>query len=167
MDQSRRSGWNAGAPGDTAWDPAPPEHRESPGNGAGPLVLVVEDDADTRTLYGILLQDAGFRFVAARHGEQALIMAGDLQPDVILADIGLPGPGDACSMVRLLKTDPSTCRIPVIGVSGTDPANPQGWADFQTGPRSNRSCPTTSWLYCGPRWGARRRPDRLSDRANA
>jgi CheY-like chemotaxis protein len=123
MDEARRSGWKAGAPGNT-------DGRR--GNAAGPLVLVVEDDADTRALYGILLEDAGFRFVAARHGEQALIMAGDLQPDVILADIGLPGPGDGCWMVRFLKTDPSTSRIPVIGVSGTDPADPQGWADFQT-----------------------------------
>ena len=56
-----------------------------------PLVLIVEDDLSTRTMYREYLQHQGFRVVDAHNGFQALEKARELCPSAVLTDIQVPG----------------------------------------------------------------------------
>jgi signal transduction histidine kinase len=60
---------------------------------AGPrrTVLVVDDDADHRALMRELLEPIGFTVLAAPDGPSALMLAAELQPDLFLLDIAMPG----------------------------------------------------------------------------
>ena len=53
-------------------------------------VLVAEDDADTRALLSMLLEDEGYRVLAAPNGEVALALALDRRVDVVLMDLSMP-----------------------------------------------------------------------------
>jgi signal transduction histidine kinase/CheY-like chemotaxis protein len=54
-------------------------------------VLVVDDDADHRALMRELLEPIGFTVLAAPDGPSALMLAGELKPDLFLLDIAMPG----------------------------------------------------------------------------
>jgi CheY-like chemotaxis protein len=54
-------------------------------------VLVVDDDDDTRELMAAVLGRAGARVTSASTSAEALDAAARLRPDVLLADIGMPG----------------------------------------------------------------------------
>ena len=82
-----------------------------------PLVLIVEDYEDAREMYAEYLQYAGFRVAEARNGMEALQIAQEKLPDVILMDLALPGM-DGWEATRRLKSDERTRRIPVIAVTG-------------------------------------------------
>ena len=86
-----------------------------------PIVLIVEDHEDTREMYHVALQDAGYRVVDAPEARDALSCATDILPDVIVTDIGLIGPLDGVAFAERLRADPRTARIPILAVTGRDP----------------------------------------------
>ena len=86
-----------------------------------PIVLLVEDDADTRDMYHTALECGGCWVVDAPNGIDALADAVELQPDVILTDVGLPGIRDGLGLARTLRQNPKTADIPVLAVTGCDP----------------------------------------------
>ena len=77
-----------------------------------PIILVVEDDPDTRELYETVLSLEGF-WVA-----DALDKAADLQPDVVITDIGLPGGCDGVAFADRLHAQVRTAQIPVVAITG-------------------------------------------------
>ncbi len=81
-----------------------------------PVVLIVDDYPDTCEMYSAYLDLAGFRPLQANDGYQALRLAAEQLPDVILMDLGLPGI-DGFEVTRLLKSDPRTRHIPVIALT--------------------------------------------------
>jgi CheY-like chemotaxis protein len=81
------------------------------------LVLVVDDDRDSRELYSRGLALYGFRVEEVRDGFEALERARSAKPDVIVMDLALPGM-DGCETTRRLKMEPLTRDIPVIAVTG-------------------------------------------------
>jgi len=83
-----------------------------------PIILVVEDDADTRELYETVLTMEGFWVAGAPDADAALDTAADLQPDVIITDIGLPGGSDGVSFAGRLHARERTADIPVLAVTG-------------------------------------------------
>jgi len=96
-----------------------------------PLVLIIDDDVDTREVYGVVLNESGMRTTAASHAQEGLSVARALRPDAILTDIVMPGPLDAFSMARLLRADPGTRHIPVVAVSGHEAATIHAACRFQ------------------------------------
>jgi len=82
-----------------------------------PLVLVVEDYQDARDMYVEYLRFAGFRVAEARNGLEALERAFALVPDVVLMDLALPRM-DGWEATRRLKTDPRTCHVRVVALTG-------------------------------------------------
>ena len=84
---------------------------------AGPLVLIVDDDEDTRDLCATLLGLSGFQTAEAANGVEALSAARALAPACILMDLSLPGI-DGREVARLLRDDARTRAIPVLAVSG-------------------------------------------------
>jgi len=92
------------------------------GRGAGPLVLVVEDDPAAAELLTRQLVAAGYRTEVARTGKEALARARELQPAAITLDIILPEV-DGWEVLTRLKSDETTSAIPVVVVSVVD--NPE------------------------------------------
>jgi DNA-binding response OmpR family regulator len=82
-----------------------------------PKVLIVDDDADIVMMLVQVLQDEGYA-VRAAVGEEALALAADDQPDVILLDIMMPGM-DGVEVCRRLRANPKSARAPVIAMSAS------------------------------------------------
>jgi CheY-like chemotaxis protein len=90
--------------------------------GVEPLVLVVDDYADAREMYAESLLASGFRVAQATNGLEAIALAHELAPAVILMDLSLPGV-DGWEATRRLKADPRTRDIPVVAVTGHSQAS--------------------------------------------
>jgi len=81
-------------------------------NGRG-TILIVEDDEDSRYVYGIVLEDHGFSVAMAPSGDEGLRLARETRPRAILMDVSIPGM-DGWTVTQRLKSDPETMGIPVI-----------------------------------------------------
>jgi CheY-like chemotaxis protein len=79
-------------------------------------VLIVEDNPISLELLTELVQAEGHRVITALSGTEALSLARAELPDLILMDIQLPGL-DGLTAIRILKADPETKEIPVVGIS--------------------------------------------------
>lgn len=84
---------------------------------SSPLVLIVEDDRETRRFYTTVLGAHGFRTEEAHNGYQALEKALEAQPDLILTDIAVPGL-DGIELCRRFRADARTSHIPLLAVTG-------------------------------------------------
>ena len=77
-------------------------------------VLLVDDDADIRTIGAISLEQVGGLEVSmASSGRGCIAVASELQPDVILLDMMMPDL-DGLATLALLREDPKSASIPVI-----------------------------------------------------
>ena len=81
-----------------------------------PLVLIVDDSARNRKLAGDVLRADGFRTLEAGTAAEAIALASEHLPDVILMDLRLPDL-DGTVAARLLRDDPRTARIPVVAMT--------------------------------------------------
>ena len=81
-------------------------------------VLLVEDEPDTRTLLGLLLQRAGAQVSETATAEEALSQMPDFQPHLLLSDIGLPDE-DGYQLIRKLRASPQEAlkQIPAIALT--------------------------------------------------
>jgi|SRR4051794_4223033 two-component system cell cycle response regulator DivK len=82
-----------------------------------PLVLVVEDDPQTRQFYTDAFARDGFATDQAHNGHQAFAKALELTPDLVLTDIAVPGM-DGIELCRKLRGDARTRTVPVLAVTG-------------------------------------------------
>jgi CheY-like chemotaxis protein len=89
------------------------------GQGAqrAPVIVVADDDRDTRELYRACFDMCGFVTAEASTGEEALLAAERLKPDVLLTDLIFPDI-DGLTIARRLKERPSTASIRVILLTG-------------------------------------------------
>jgi two-component system, cell cycle response regulator DivK len=83
-----------------------------------PLILIVEDNGKNRKLLRDVLQVKGYRTVDIDTGEEGIVLARRLEPDLILMDILLPGMDGIETLVRL-RADVNTRDIPVIAVTAS------------------------------------------------
>jgi CheY-like chemotaxis protein len=79
-------------------------------------VLLVEDDGDSRQVYGTVLRHAGYHVLEAMNGSEGILLARQHRPDVIVMDLGLPQV-DGWAATEALKSDPETSHIPVVAVT--------------------------------------------------
>jgi two-component system cell cycle response regulator DivK len=111
------------------------EARVNVENDRQPSVLVVEDEAPTRRVFANFLRRRGFEVLEAEHGEGALLVAKQTEPDVIVLDIQMPVL-DGLTTAELLKLDATTAHIPLIAVTGhpfeggADEARRHGFAAY-------------------------------------
>ena len=85
-----------------------------------PIILLVEDDADTRELYRIAFEMEGFWMAEAPSADEAFEYAQDVMPDAILTDIGLAGEPNGIDFVRRVKALPRMSGIPILAITGRD-----------------------------------------------
>lgn len=78
-----------------------------------PLVLVVDDEADQRELYGQFLRDAGYAVETAPDGATAITRAHQLAPDAIVMDHQMPLV-DGMTATARLRASAVTQAIPIV-----------------------------------------------------
>ena len=77
-------------------------------------VLVAEDHDDTREALRLLLEMQGYEVVAARDGKEALALAFETPPDVVITDYDMPRM-DGASLARELRSQPSRFdQLPIL-----------------------------------------------------
>ena len=94
--------------------PTTPKRLTDPGVTA--TALIVEDDPWSRSLLAELLTEERYAVLQANSGEEALRIAGEQTPDVILLDLALPTKS-GLEVLRELKATTATRDIPVVVVS--------------------------------------------------
>ncbi len=81
-----------------------------------PLILAVDDDEDNLLLLGEVLESMKCSFLTATHGQAALLLAQDCQPDLILLDVMLPD-FNGIEVVQRLRQNQQTKKTPIIAVT--------------------------------------------------
>lgn len=75
------------------------------------LILLVEDNTDTRTVLTSLLGRSGYRIIATKKAAEAKALLGRMRFDILLSDLGLPD-GDGLDIAREAKAvQPHICAI--------------------------------------------------------
>ena len=84
--------------------------------GAGKTVLIVEDNELNMKLFHDLLEAHGYQILQTRDGMEALQIARDHKPDLILMDIQLPEVS-GLQVTKWIKQDTGLRHIPVVAVT--------------------------------------------------
>ena len=80
-------------------------------------VLVVEDDADTAESLRLLLVVCGYHVTVACSGREGISAAREVEPHIVLCDIGLPD-SDGYGVGSMLRQSPYTRAARLIAVTG-------------------------------------------------
>jgi signal transduction histidine kinase len=101
-----------------------------PAAGAGPLrrlgtVLAVDDDAAFAEAFRPVLAELAEHVIQVSSGAAALAAAREHRPDALVLDLQMPGL-DGYGVLDALAADAELSRIPVVVVTGADPAEPAG-----------------------------------------
>ncbi len=104
-------------------------------------ILLVDDDQQVRSMFGMALRKNGYNVIEADSGVSGLAMARQHLPDLILSDIHMPG-GDGSNLLRDIRRDPELKSRQVVLMTGRpDLATPrkgmeEGADDFLVKPVS-------------------------------
>jgi two-component system chemotaxis sensor kinase CheA len=82
-------------------------------------VLVADDAQTTRSAMKGLLEEAGFEVVVAEDGAQALRLAAELTPALVMTDVEMR-PVGGLELARRLKADPALRAVPLVMVTSLD-----------------------------------------------
>lgn len=80
-------------------------------------ILIVDDEAANRRVYGDLLAAEGYAVKTASSGDEAFALAVESPPDLVLSDVSMPD-GDGLSLLSRLRAEKKTTRVPVVLMSG-------------------------------------------------
>lgn len=95
-----------------------PKNVPSQGQPSEPrfLILVVDDSADNVAMISLDLQQQGYRVVTAGNGEDAITVATQMMPNLILMDINLPAL-DGLGATRRIREYDALRDVPVIAIT--------------------------------------------------
>src|ERR1700681_4739239 len=82
-----------------------------------PIILVVEDYTDSRTLLSSLLRAKGYKVVEARDGREGQLQANRVTPDLILMDLAMREMDGVEATRRLRQRNTLSCT-PIFAISG-------------------------------------------------
>jgi two-component system cell cycle response regulator DivK len=131
-----------------------PQASDSPRAGDPPLVLIVDDSEKNRKLAREVLRAAGFRTLEAGRGDEAIAVAAERRPDLILLDLRLPDM-HGTEVARKLRGNAETERIAVVALSASPPAVgserllARGFDGYLQKPIDVRAFPQQVRRYCG------------------
>ena len=123
---------------------------------AGEQILLVEDNAKNMTLLRDVLRATGYRTLEASTGGQALLLATEHGPALVLMDVRLPDM-DGLEALSRLRMDERTASIPVLAVTAqamkgdSERFNEAGFDGYLSKPIDIDELLTTVEQYCGGR----------------
>lgn len=82
-------------------------------------VVIADDQPHVRRIVSAKLEKAGFQVWVAEDGEEALTLAREHKPDVLIADYRMPRL-DGMDLCRMLQQDAQTSSIPVVLLTAYD-----------------------------------------------
>jgi CheY-like chemotaxis protein len=82
-------------------------------------VLIADDAADIRTIMSYSLDDLGMCVIEAADGYEAVRLARQHRPALILLDLCMPGI-DGCEVAARLRADPALDHVPIIAMTAYD-----------------------------------------------
>ena len=82
-------------------------------------VLLVDDSITTRILEKNILENAGFRVVAATDGEEAWALMRGERPQIVVSDVAMPRL-DGIDLTRRIRADAALKEVPVVLVTSLD-----------------------------------------------
>ncbi len=77
-------------------------------------ILIVDDQLEVRELVEISLRDKDFHVLQAENAKEAIEIAKEEKPDLVIMDILMPGEIDGLEATRMIKSDPLTKDIKII-----------------------------------------------------
>lgn len=80
------------------------------------MILVVDDAVDNLAMISLALQQQGYQVVTAANGEDAVSVAKQTLPNLILMDINLPGLDGLGATRRILETE-GLRDVPIVAVT--------------------------------------------------
>ena len=123
---------------------------------AGEQILLVEDNAKNMTLLRDVLRATGYRTLEASTGGQALLLATEHGPALVLMDVRLPDM-DGLEALSRLRMDERTASIPVLAVTAqamkgdSERFNEAGFDGYLSKPIDIDELLTTVEQHCGGR----------------
>jgi CheY-like chemotaxis protein len=105
-------------------------------------VLFVDDEPLTRDVFGIYLKTVGVDVTLASDGAEALRVARQTRPHVIVLDLRMPGDLDGYEVIRALRASRETASIPILLFTGAIGA--------EAGPASDRGADAVVRKPCAP-----------------
>lgn len=82
-------------------------------------ILIVDDNNDVRRLVKKVLEISGHTVLEATIGQEALEIAEEEIPDLILMDIRMPGEFNGLETTRRIKEDPALARVPIVALTAS------------------------------------------------
>lgn len=121
-------------------------------------ILVIDDESDIREIVRIYLEEEGCEVFEAGNGQEGILKAQSLKPDLIVLDIMLPGI-NGFEVAKHLKDDPNTESIPIIilSVLAQDSQYRQGILDYISKPFRQEELVATVRKIFGADSGAQKR----------
>jgi len=120
-----------------------------------PLILVVDDNEKNRKLARDVLRAAGLGTLEAASGTDAIALAAERLPDLILLDLQLPDI-DGTEVARELRDGARAAHIPIVALSALpyvgygDRLLAAGFAGYLEKPIDVGEFPAQVRSYCGP-----------------
>lgn len=81
-----------------------------------PRILLIEDNVDNREMVRFVLERAGYEILVGQTGDQAVTLARQERPDLILMDLSLPEK-DGWTAAGEIKADPALAAIPLVALT--------------------------------------------------
>ena len=89
-------------------------------------ILVVDDSATERHMLRDLLTKAGYEVVSSDNGEDAIVKARQVKPDLILMDVVMPGQ-NGFQLTRAITRDPNFADVPIIMCTSKNQETDRVW----------------------------------------
>lgn len=80
------------------------------------VILIAEDNPDTRELFTTVLEHEGYSTLHAENGAIAVVLAHRARPDLILMDIAMPTM-DGYTAAALIREHPELSEIPILALT--------------------------------------------------
>ncbi len=94
------------------------------------VILIVEDSQTDLHIAESVCTENGYKVITTDNGENALVIAAEKKPDLVLLDVILPKQ-NGFQVCRQLKKSPETSDIKVIMVTSKDQASDKFWGKKQ------------------------------------
>ena len=105
------------APAQRKSDALTPAWHKQQARLTGANVLVVDDDPDAREVLRMILEDAGAKVTTAASARETREVMGQLHPDLLIADIGMPGEDGYSLILSIRNQERGTSRLPAIALT--------------------------------------------------
>jgi DNA-binding response OmpR family regulator len=86
-----------------------------------PIILLVEDDPDTRDMYSLFLESKGMWVATAADPAAAATAVAELRPDLIVTDVGFNGRALGLEFAHAVRHAEATAHVPIVLLTGHAP----------------------------------------------